>query len=182
MITAEYFDRDRLQEQAADVAALVAEEAIWLREARPATTANYRDALAAEYSMERVIGARTLNGLILRREEAAIGLGTVISRMTIYHPEQSRQRLTASQIDYWAADGVTEAEHEVITDLLIKEAGAKGVMAFLSDAEAEHALGIPHRMDKVGVPGRIRTPFGVRDFGLSKSTTPLQVYLQRNEA
>jgi hypothetical protein len=179
MITAELFSDTAAEVQAQELRQLAVAEEAWLEEARPDVLSNYYDERRATEAIRRVVGSHTLTGYILRQDREVIGIGTIVSGLTIKHPDPKRPdqlKLSGDQIDYWTEE-ISYEDHKAVALTLAEATRTSRVLGILSEAEMERAEGIVAMMEPVGEPGRIKIPIGRGTYGLHKAKAPLQVYI-----
>lgn len=181
MLRFEPFGQRPLIEQAQIMTDLVAASSDFLEQTRKVTLENYASDSASLASLRRLDQANTLNGGLLRSDDTAIGVGTIVSDLVITHPDKKRQFLRGDQIDLWTIDGVSQKDHEMLVQVLLGQCTARRKLAILSHEEAQRARGIPALMHAVGFPGPVSVPFwrAGKDYGLPAVAEPLQVYTFR---
>jgi len=165
-----------LDREAALLRQLARHERQWLRRARPDTWQRFRSRQSAAAALSRVVLDGELSAHIIRRGEMAVGLGTIVTELTLRHPGEDIT-LTGREIDYWTRADVTDAEHAHIARTLAGLNGYRGVvLGLLTAAETERARGIPLTMAAVGAPSHLEVPRAADRYGIASIPEPLQLY------
>jgi hypothetical protein len=119
-VALESFSIVRAPSQAFDISEMISSERYWLRRAQPDTVQAFNGFWQAVPAVVRRVLNPELHAYIIRKEAAAIGLATIISRQRVIHPTMGLYEGYA--LDYFAADGEDRVTHRNIVTGLIKRA------------------------------------------------------------
>jgi hypothetical protein len=117
LIFLEPFSAAKAESQASEIRGLVAQEVDWLEEVQPSTVKAYNSRRRARRTVVHRTRSSELEAYIVKRDDVAIGIATVIAGQRVIHPTKGLYE--GYDLDYWLMRGQRTEAHRTITSLLI---------------------------------------------------------------
>lgn len=189
MIEVQKYSRWRAPFIARSAVELVERNKRWLDDFRPGVSAGYGNYLGAVKRISRIGQSEDLHGYLIRKDQAAIGIATLIKDRRIeVATKKGVQQLTGFDMDYWldleANVSLSVAyEGPMIVNALMKAEGISKpgtvIFAALQPEELRRAPGIAEVLVTVGGVAPITVP-EPDPYDIAKGGVDLQVYASRN--
>ena len=109
--------KSRAQSQAEDIKSLIATQFDWLETVQPNTVKAYSTPRKARKSVNHRAKSRELEAYIVKRDNAAVGLATIISNQRVIHPTEGLYE--GYDLDYWLSLNQRPQTHKTTANLLI---------------------------------------------------------------